>query len=137
MNGNGNGSGEGGCELTPFEATGRALALLTYAHAAFRANAEMSTHDLADEDILRVLACDDGGGVDWQSIALGLAMLGHVLLDLIPEKMYNGAEDALSEFIAKRDGGTGDTAAYRVSITARLSGTDLLRLLSLHVAATE
>ena len=72
--------------LTPAEATPRALALLTLAHELY-ANIDAENalpHTELDEAELHAVLADDDGEIDWQAIAIAMAMVGHVLLDTIP-----------------------------------------------------
>lgn len=117
--------------LTPQEATPRALALLTVAHEIYSGNAESDLSGFDDETVAAVLS-DDFGDIDWKAISLALAMLGHLLLDTIPDTLYDAAEDALRSTIAEREGGNPEN--YVVRIGGRLTGTQLLQHISLHLA---
>lgn len=120
--------------LTPVEATPRALALITIAHELYSSdNVELTQAQFDDALVASVLSSDDDADeIDWRAIALALAMVGHLLIDTIPETMYAAAEETLARVIAQREGGVaGD---YRVSIKNRLSGSALLQTVSLQVA---
>ena len=128
--------------LKPAEATGRALALLTYAHASLAADGDGGWDGLPAPELLAVLGGgvdESEGEVDWRAIAMAGAMVGHVLLDLIPEKLYDAAEEAMESFLVARDAaegrGSGAGEGYKVTISRRVTGTDLLQALSLQIAA--
>ena len=118
--------------LTPQEATPRALALMTVAHEIYSDTAENDLAGFDDETLASVLA-DGSGEIDWKAISLALAMLGHLLLDTIPDTLYDAAEDALRNAIADREGGKPEN--YVVQIKSRLTGTQLLQHISLHIAS--
>jgi len=119
--------------LTPAEATPRALALLTLAHELYtNIDAENALpHTELDEAEMRAVLADDDGEIDWQAIAIAMAMVGHVLLDTIPEKLYEASEKQLTEILAQHFRTTPD--ALQVTINNKVTGTNLLRAVSLKV----
>lgn len=123
--------------LTPEEATPKALALLTLAHelyAAIDSNERPPFAQLNEDEVAAVLA-DDDGEIDWKAIAVALAMLGHVLLDTVPQVLYAAVEETIGGLIAKHFNASADE--FTVTIKERLTGTDLLRLLSLRAMQIE
>lgn len=123
--------------LSPDEATPRALSMLTMAHEIYSTHnyADVAAQDqLTDAQMMAVLA-DDSGEIDWEAIAVALAMLGHVLLDTIPEALYAATETAMAGILARHF--RTDPAHIDVTINQRLTGSDLLRHLSLHVMRLE
>lgn len=116
--------------LTPEEATPRALAMLTLAHELYSGQAQ-GDHTEMDEDEVHAVLADDDGVVDWQSIAIALSMIGHILLDTIPTTLYAASEEALTKILAQHFNTAPDSV--RVTINNQLTGTDLLRTVSLRV----
>ena len=119
--------------LTPAEATPRALALLTLAHELY-ANIDAENalpHTELDEAEMRAVLADDDGEIDWQAIAIAMAMVGHVLLDTIPEKLYEASEEQLTQILALHFKTSPD--ALQVTINNKVTGTNLLRAVSLKV----
>ncbi len=120
--------------LTPADATPRALAMLTLAHELYSATEEERAEralfdtDHVLEDILR----GDDDEVDWQAVAVGLAMVGHVLLDHIPAVIYNRAEAAITSMLVENFNAV--PGSVEVSLQDRLDGFDILRELSLEIA---
>lgn len=120
--------------LNPTEATPRALAMLTLAHELYSAtDEERAERALFDTDhVLEDILRGDDDEVDWQSIAVGLAMVGHVLLDHIPAVIYKRAEAAVADMMVKNFDAIPDSV--EVSLPDRLDGFDILRELSLEIA---
>ncbi len=122
--------------LSPEEATPRALALITLAHELY-AGLDDDPHGPRelDEDEVRAVLTDDDGDIDWQAIAVAMGMIAHVLLDIIPEKLYEGVEDRLLKGYAKQFGI--ETKNLGVEFDRRITGPELLRVLSLRVLAMD
>jgi hypothetical protein len=120
--------------LPPKEATPRALALLTVAHEIYSAASddEIDLRGL-DDDIMVSVLSDDSGEIDWKAIALALAMLGHLVIEKVLDTLYDEAEMTIREAVAAYTGGKPEN--YSVVIQNRISGTDLLRQISLQIAA--
>jgi hypothetical protein len=119
--------------LTPAEATPRALALLTLAHELYAnidGGNELPHAELEEAELHAVLA-DDDGEIDWQAIAIAMGMIGHVLLDTIPEKLYEASEETLTQMLAQHFNTSPDT--LHVTINNKVTGTNLLRAVSLKV----
>lgn len=123
--------------LTPEEATPRALAFLTLSHEMYSSQDDpdaLARYELSEDEVRAVLS-DDDGEVDWEAISVALGMIGHVLIDMIPETLYTASEQALTQIIANHFGASPDDVT--VTINNRLTGTSLLRMLSLRVMAME
>lgn len=120
--------------LTPDEATPRALAMLTLAHELYSASdEERQERSLMDTDtILQEILRDGDDEIDWQAIAVSLSMLGHILLDHIPAIIYARTEAVISALITEHFNAV--PGSVEVAIGERLTGFDILRELSLHVA---
>lgn len=116
--------------LSPEEATPRALAMLTLAHELYSGQDQDARTELDDDEVHAVLA-DDDGFIDWQAIAIALSMIGHILLDTIPDTLYTASEEALTRIIAQHFDAAPESV--QVTINNRLTGTALLRTVSLRV----
>ncbi len=116
--------------LTPAEATPRAMAMLTLAHEIY--SNENNETTMTDEILAEILQ-DDDGDIDWQALSIALAMLGHVMLDMIPSTIYSGVEDAVNEALVRRFGTAEDAPKFEIKVTQRVTGSALLQLLALNL----
>lgn len=119
--------------LTPEDATPRALALLTLAHELYSGmDQDPQTAEFKlDDDVLHAVLADDSSEIDWQAIAISLGMIGHVLLDTIPETLYRAAEETVAQMLAKHLNVPPEN--FQVTIGSRITGTQLLQTVSLRV----
>ena len=123
--------------LSPEQATPRALALLTIAHELYSNidSENVPPWTTLDEDEIHAVLADDDGEIDWKAISIALGMIGHVLLDTIPDTLYAASEEALTKMLASHF--NVDPAQLSVTINNRVTGTDLLRRVSLRVLEME
>lgn len=120
--------------LTPPEATERGIALMTLTRdiMSARTPAQLELLPYNDAFVASVLAGDDGSDdVDWQAIALGISLVANTVIDIIPDILYNAAEEALAHHIAAAR--HVDVSEVSVSLDHRITGTDLLRLVSVQL----
>lgn len=116
--------------LTPAEATPRALAMLTIAREAF--SEDNPGRGQFDEALMQAVLADDNGEIDWQAISVALAMLGHLLLDIIPDELYRSVEASLTETAERLF--NQPLVDRKVVITKRVTGDQLLQFLSARAA---
>lgn len=123
--------------LTPEQATPKALALLTMSHELYSAidAEERPAHARLSEDETFAVLAEEDGTIDWQAIAIALGMIGHVLLEVIPENLFNETEASLAALAVKYMGA--DPATVTVNITNRVTGDKLLQAISLKVLEME
>lgn len=112
--------------------TDKALILLTIAHETFKDSVDgAETPPTLDDDTVSALLAGDDGEINWRDIALGLGMLGHLLLESVPNALYDQAELALAKSLEEKFNLPPD--AVSITFETRLTGTALLQQLSLHL----
>lgn len=96
------------------ETVERALVMLTIAHDTYSGN-----ESLGEINLMEMLG-DENGEIDWRDVALGLSVIAHLLLDTIPNMIYDEVE-------AKWTSGSKPAVD-------RLTGSRLLQIMSLHLS---